>query len=113
MNIDEELASIGALNECMTFLGLSRRQGEQQTVAAKIRRSGQSVLPGTVDVTFELLDMSNGCEINCNPEILKGYDIQFGNFRPWFQAFSFDSDDKELRIISESTPKKYDFSFCF
>jgi hypothetical protein len=57
--------------------------------------------------------MTNGPEIDCDPDIMKGYGIQFRNFKPWFQRFSFDKANKELRISCDNPANKYDFFFCF
>lgn len=109
----QQMDSIGELRACMTALGIHLRAGERQTRTATIRHTGAAIMPGEIDANFELLDMSNGPEISCDADIIKGYGIMFPDFKPWFQKFSFDKENCELRICSQDWQSKYDFNFCF
>ncbi len=97
----------------MKALGIRKSLGVRHSVSARIRNANFTVPHDEVDVCFVLLDLSNGPEIDCDPETMKGYGIPFGNFRPWFQRFSFDKATRELRISSDNPRSKYDFVLCF
>ncbi len=44
--------------------------------------------------------------IDCDPNIMKSYRVNYGNFDPRFQVFQFDSKERSMRIKGEG----YDFT---
>jgi len=112
MNHQEESASITALSDCMDALGLSRRIRSHKVIA-EVKPQGHDLARGQIEISFDLLDLSNGPEINCESDIMRSFGIQHGNFKPWFQKFSFKKEAMELQISSDHPKTGYEFTFCF
>jgi hypothetical protein len=104
--------SVHQFGICVVTLGLRCPHGAKRIVSARIRNLKKPLLRGEVDVGFTLLNPTYGPEIECEDFIMKGYGIRFGNFKPWKQKFSFDSDKNGLRI-EDTQNEEYDFVFYF
>lgn len=107
--MDGEMASIMAVQACMTSLNLPRNEAHTQEAEAQVRDHAGGFMPGSVVVTFHCNQHSGeGPYIEIGDEI-RGYGIHFNEFKPKFQKFEFTDSEKLLTVTGDG----YKFSLKF
>ena len=72
---------------------------------AQFRIFGDPCYRGSVNFKISKRDVSNFAMLDCDSNVMRSFDVNYGNFDPNFQRFSFDQVNQELRISDSG----YDF----
>lgn len=98
MSLENELRSIGAINECMADLGLSKSEKPRFDVGAKLANHSKQAY-GNITITFvSNWHSGDGAYIETD-ETIKSFGIPYTSFKPRWQTFTY---SKVLRTLTVS-----------
>jgi len=93
----DSVLSISELRKCMTYLGFSFHDDIKRTFDASFINSDGEYC-GSIPVIFNVNPHSNAGPFIDLDIYAKGYGIQFSEFKPQFQEFTFKNSDKRLEV---------------
>jgi hypothetical protein len=103
------LESIGAIRDCMEELGFEQSSARTFEAKAKIINNLKKTSQGNIKVTFH-----SNCHSGDGPYLdadytIKSYGIPYQEFKPKWQKFEFQKDQRILNVSGDG----YDFSLEF
>ena len=100
MELETELKSINAINQCMSDLGLLKSEKQKFDVDAKLYNPNNRS-SGNISITFVSNWHSGDGAFIETDDIIKSYGIFYTNFKPKWQKFNYSSDTRELIVSGE------------
>lgn len=104
-----ELESIGAIRDCMEELGFEQTSARKFEAKAKLINNLKTTSQGRIEVTFHSNWHSGDGPYLEADYTIRSYGIPYEEFKPKWQKFEFQKDQKILNISGNG----YDFSLEF
>ena len=102
------ILSIGAINQCMQDLGLNKKEKLLHKVDAQIYNFKNRSF-GNITVTFNCNWQSGDGPYIEVDDVIRGYGIQYESFKPQWQEFTYNKEEKKMIVKGE----EYEFSLTF